>query len=69
MRAQSAKQSPSWAFAARVSGAACRVPIDATGTLSNTATASYANDPTPSNDTASDTNTAIVPPIFANGFE
>jgi uncharacterized repeat protein (TIGR01451 family) len=49
--------------------ATCRVPIEATGTLSNTATATYANDPTPANNSDSDTNTAIVPPIFASGFE
>lgn len=49
--------------------ATCLVPFAATGTLSNTATVSYANDPVPGNDAAADDDTVIVPPVFVDGFE
>lgn len=49
--------------------ARCRVPASAAGTLANTATIAYPNDPAPGNDSASDTDTVIVPPIFIDGYE
>ena len=49
--------------------ASCLVPLGATGTLSNTATVAYSNDPENANDTASDDDTVIVPPIFVDSFE
>ena len=49
--------------------ATCTVPLAATGTLANTATVDYPNDPSAANDSATDADTAIVPPIFVDSFE
>ncbi|HVF35352.1 MAG TPA: DUF11 domain-containing protein, partial [Candidatus Saccharimonadia bacterium] len=49
--------------------ARCSVPLSATGVIANSATVAYANDPQPANNSASDTDTAIVPPIFVDGYE
>ncbi len=49
--------------------ATCRVLMSATGTLSNNASVAYSNDPSSANNIATDGDTAIVPPLFADGFE
>ena len=49
--------------------ATCTLSAGASGSLANTATVSYANDNNPANDSATDTDTIVGDPLFANGFE
>ena len=47
----------------------CSIASNATGSVTNTATVSYGNDPTAGNNSATDTDVVLGDGVFANGFE